>query len=472
MIQKLSLIPDVQSSLFSQSNSRIFPDTFKKEMLLPYQQEGLRFLQKAGSSILGDQMGLGKTPQALALAESLGLHTLILCPAALRHQWASEISKFTSSTCSIIAGSAKVRQAAWGHPNDHYKICGYDTLRGFADLDAAKTYCKAGLVIYDEITKLKNWKAQRTKAISTLQPYFKIGLTGTPIENSLPEFYQIFRIVAPSLLGSYVQFSERYLIIEEQGNRWHRWKEVVGTKNLDILKEKIAPKFLRRERDEVLDLPPTSDVVLRLEATKEQRTVEKSLLKLARANQELVLACFVFAQENTFNPAYIPIEKIQDIDLHEIIRFSQKDQSQKLIETVDLLQELAPHKVIVFSKFEKVLSQLQRMLPEEISYLHGGVDTEQEFEKWDADQTRVLAMTQMGTYGLNLQSAHFMVMLDKPYNPAVIEQLKARIHRMGQKEAMTFYDLQTDLLIEKRINQILSEKRNLSASLLAKEVMK
>jgi SNF2 family DNA or RNA helicase len=305
-------------------------------------------------------------------------------------------------------------------------------------------------VIYDEITKLKNWKALRTKAISTLQPYFKIGLTGTPIENSLPEFYQIFRIVAPTLLGSYTQFSERYLIIEEQGNRWHRWKEVVGTKNLDILKEKIAPKFLRRERDEVLDLPPTSDVVLRLEATKEQRTVEKSLLKLARANQELVLACFVFAQENTFNPAYIPIEKIQDIEL----------------------QELTPHKVIVFSKFEKVLSQLQRMLPEEISYLHGGIDTENEFKKWDTDQTRVLTMTQMGTYGLNLQSAHFMIMLDKPYNPAVIEQLKARIHRMGQKEAMIFYDLQTDLIIEKRINQILSEKRNLSASLLAKEVMK
>ena len=65
-----------------------------------------------------------------------------------------------------------------------------------------------------------------------------------------------------------------------------------------------------------------------------------------------------------------------------------------------------------------------------------------------------------------------MIILDKPFNPAVLEQLKGRIDRMGQKNPVTYFELRSNSIIEQRINDIIEKKEKLSKEMLAVEVMK
>ena len=62
--------------------------------LYPYQKEGVKFLASKDAAILGDDMGVGKTVQAIYAAKSLAARrVLVVCPLAVRHTWARVIKE-------------------------------------------------------------------------------------------------------------------------------------------------------------------------------------------------------------------------------------------------------------------------------------------------------------------------------------------------------------------------------------------
>jgi len=70
-----------------------------KTRLYPYQAEGALFAARAGRALLGDEMDLGKTVQAIAAAELMARHfgvqrVLVVCPTSLKHQWKAEFARF------------------------------------------------------------------------------------------------------------------------------------------------------------------------------------------------------------------------------------------------------------------------------------------------------------------------------------------------------------------------------------------
>ena len=96
-------------------------------------------------------------------------------------------------------------------------------------------------------------------------------------------------------------------------------------------------------------------------------------------------------------------------------------------------------KVVIFSQWER----MTRLVANELDalkvgyqYLHGGVPSARRKDlltnfREDKD-CLVFLSTDAGGVGLNLQSASVLVNLDIPWNPAVLEQRIARIHRIGQ----------------------------------------
>lgn len=79
---------------------------------------------------------------------------------------------------------------------------------------------------------------------------------------------------------------------------------------------------------------------------------------------------------------------------------------------------------------------------------------------------RVFLSTDAGGVGLNLQSGSLLINLDIPWNPAVLEQRIARIHRMGQKKPVRIINFISRGSIEERILALLGFKKSLSAGAL------
>jgi len=455
---------------------RYFSSAGLKLPLLPFQEEGRDFILKTGSCILADQMGLGKTPTALAACEFWGCKTLILTRAALIDQWGSEIEKFTDSSYTLIQ-SGRDRESAWKraiHLPDHYVVASYDIMRSKSDLKYAYEYIKDdSTVIYDEITMLKNASAKRSRAISLLKPRASIGLTGTPYENHLREYYQIFNLVRPDLLPPYYIFEKMFMIVNERkiktkNNRIITIKEVVKEINLDTLRKMLEPGMLRRERAIIEGLPKTSNIVHKAPMNKLQREIEGVIMDLAYDSPELRLSCFTFGLENAISPAMI-MPFINEYAAH--LQEKAQSISPRLEEVGSIIDEAAGLKIVIYSRYVKALGLIEKHVlnPRGITpaYLTGQRDDIEEFK----NSRSILLMSGAGAYGLNLQDqAHLMILVDKPFNPAVLEQVKARIDRLGQKFPVQYHEFSTDSEIERRAYEIIGRKNITSSKLLAQEV--
>ena len=111
-VQPSQAVKDEYNQKILYKSQRIFEPNFRSDMLLDYQKESLDFCIKSGSGIVALDIGLGKTVSAIAYADHLGLKNLVVCPASLRSQWHSELSKFNYKEPSrmVIDGTRAKRK--------------------------------------------------------------------------------------------------------------------------------------------------------------------------------------------------------------------------------------------------------------------------------------------------------------------------------------------------------------------------
>ena len=111
---------------------------------------------------------------------------------------------------------------------------------------------KWDLIILDEGQRIKNWEAKTTHVIKGLKSPFALVLSGTPLENRLDELYCVVQFVDDRRLGPAFRFFNRHRVVDEKG-------KVLGYKNLDQLRQHLAPILLRRTREQVLTQLPADD---------------------------------------------------------------------------------------------------------------------------------------------------------------------------------------------------------------------
>ncbi|WP_043714149.1 DEAD/DEAH box helicase [Symbiobacterium thermophilum] len=411
------------------------------EELYDYQVDGARFLMEHPVALLGDEMGLGKSIQAISALRLLIRRgevgrALILCPKTLIFDWYYKLRLWAPDLRVVpVEGPRRRRQWYW-RCQVHVHLVGYESWREDlkAGLASPDVY---DLIVLDEVQRIKNPGTAIHKAVAQVRAPWRWGLSGTPLENRVEELLAIFAYLKPGLLPG-----RKGCPVEE-------------------IHRRIAPYVLRRRKADVLrHLPP-----------KEHRTVWLDLTPAQRMAYEAAERAAVAAIRQAGHAAAPVIALTLLNQLKQLCNLDPATGASCKLAFLE--QELAPlvargEKAVIFSQYPKVT--LEPLLPRLEPF--GAVLFDGSLSDWKrqlivhhfqhGDMPRVLAMSlKAGGVGITLTRANHVYHLDHWWNPAVAQQAEDRTHRIGQRRPVFVTTLLTRGTVEERIAELVERKREL-----------
>ncbi|MBX3251727.1 MAG: DEAD/DEAH box helicase [Myxococcales bacterium] len=432
-----------------------------------YQLEGFRWLSRLSSwgagACLADEMGLGKTVQALAvlLARKDEGPALVVAPTSVGAGWEQEAGRFAPELRVIAYRGPGRGVLLEGVGAGDVIVTSYDIL---ARHDEALMKLTFGTIIFDEAQALKNARTQRVKAARQLNAKWRLGLTGTPLENHLGELWSLFAILSPGFLGSWTHFQRRYATpIERDGDAEKRAQ----------LAERLRPFLLRRTKKQVTpELPPRIEVLRPVELGDAERALYESARREA-------LTGLVGADEAGGKRRFdvlAAMTRLRLLSCHpRLVDAATTAPSAKLTSFLELVEELREdgHRALVFSQFTSLLRIVRDALDLRgihSLYLDGSTPAKKRADlvkAWqDGDDPLFLISLKAGGTGLNLTAADTVIHLDPWWNPAVEDQASDRAHRIGQDKPVTIVRLVVQETIEESVLALHGEKRALFEGVL------
>ena len=439
--------------------------------LYPFQRKGVAFIEdREGRALIADDMGLGKTAQALAwlmLRKEESLPALVVTPANVKMKWGREIDKWTDIPYWILSGRdhhQKMPSAKLGTGSTDGKditLINYDIVDGWLEILQGVGF---KTVILDEVHYIKNSKALRTKAIKKLSKKadYLIELSGTPITNRPIEFWNALSILRKDLFPYYWGFVNKYCGGYQQqvyvkgkfGQPTTRTvtdkKGASNTKELhEILTKTI---MLRRKKSEVLpDLPDKTISVIPIPID------NRDEYDRAEAN----LALWIAEQEGKIVSKDYPIWLARFEKLKQIAARGKIKAALNWIE--DFL--VTGEKLVTFAVHHEILDTLNEYPFETKSVkIDGRTPTNKRDEiaqQFQTDEEIGLFIGGLRAVkeGMDLFAASNSCFLELGWTPGEHNQAEDRLHRIGQKNAVTAWYLVAENTIEEEIAEILDEKR-------------
>jgi len=433
--------------------------------LYPYQVEGVAFLAANGRGLLADDMGLGKTLQSIAAASWLIKNSgvervLVVCPASLKQQWAREIEKFTDYSVQIIQGKPETRAVQYRRGKGFY-IINYELV--LRDLTVINETLNPDLLILDEAQRIKNWRTKIASTIKLIPTSYAFVLSGTPLENRLEDLFSLLQVVDTNVLGPLWRYLIDFHITDERG-------KVLGYRNLSELRRRLEPIMLRRDRRLVSDqLPRRIDQRIDVELTDLQRELHDSAMSTAGQLANIAKTRPLTPGESNRMMASLQMARMACNAAGLVDK--ETEGSPKLDEMENLIDELcvqAGQKAVIFSQWKLMTSMVELRLKKMgvgFVHLHGGVPTANRGELMarfrDDDAIQVFVSTDAGGVGLNLQNASVVINLDMPWNPAILDQRIARVHRLGQKNTVQSILIISADSYEEKVALLVKGKRDL-----------
>jgi len=501
------------------------PEQFVGE-LRGYQKEGLgwmEFLQRFSfGGCLADDMGVGKTPQVLALLEtrrqlreeterqrdreteskkgketrrkvkakskgngkngsadssaSPSLHpsvspspcpsippSLVVVPKSLVFNWRQEAARFTPQL-RVLDHTGQTRQKGeTGHFEDYDVILTtYGTLRNDA-VDFKDV--QFDYVVLDEAQAIKNADTASAKAARLINGQHRLAMSGTPIENHLGELWSLFEFLNPGMLGAASVFK----------------LTGAGARNPDeetrkLLAHALRPFILRRTKEQVAkELPARLEQTLYCELEPAQRKLYDELRdhyrntlldRIARegiAKAKIhVLEALLRLRQAAIHPGLIDTKRAKGDSAKLDLLLTQLEDARE-----------GDHKALVFSQFTSMLSIVRDRLDKAgivYEYLDGQTrNRQQRVERFqnDPDCKLFLISLKAGGLGLNLTAAEYVFLLDPWWNPAVEMQAIDRAHRIGQERQVFAYRLIARDTVEEKVLQLQNTKRNLADAIIS-----
>ena len=448
--------------------------------LYPHQKLGynwMRHLHDSGwGGLLADDMGLGKSVQIIAFMSHLHdlgqlRPALIVAPVAVIANWQRELQRFAPAIplAHEHRGSLRERHDPLNLARHDVVITSYSTLRRDQLLLGRVDW---SVVACDEAQYVKNPTAGVTSAVKGLKTRFRLACTGTPVENGLSELWCIVDFVQPGRLGSRNEFRREFeqpLVGATEGDADAR--ELVGR-----LRSRLNPHYIRRTKEEVLDLPPKTEqsyevaMSLRQAALYEEvlaGVMDKSVHPLAGL-QRLITICSHPLAIDCGGSGESPGRLLED--------------APKLEQTVRILESVRKQgeKVVIYTRLRSMQRILQVVLRYRFGFeprvLNGLVPGHNRHRIIDAFNDRpgfdvmVLSPEAAGV-GLNITGATHVIHYTRLWNPAKENQATDRVHRIGQKLPVSvYYPVVAGngfKSVEQHLHDLLMEKLELARNVLA-----
>jgi hypothetical protein len=427
-----------------------FPSAWNESRLLPYQQRAIQHILDHPNGMLWEDMGLGKTIQVLTafikLREDFAVSSmLVVAPLRIiQSVWRQEAEKWDHTKhlrFSLIHGPEPRRIAALRRRADIYLI-NYEQL-AWLSTQLKHLYLRHGryppfsLVVYDEVTKVKNSQSKRVKAWRSVLPYFsrRVGLTGEPAAGTgyRDLFGQYLCVDGGQRLGTSVT-AYREAFLKPLGFQGHGW--VVTRTGKEQIHKRIADITLELSAKDYLDLPPIKNNTIWVDLPPKARRVYDELEASFFAELDSGADLEVTNEASKMNKlaqiasgaAYLSVGGPWE-EIHR----------EKIDALTDIVEEASGRPLLLGYTYIHEASRIAQAFPERpqehdgASFLSSRLAERELMDvirRWEFDEIPLLCghPASMG-HGLNLQgsSARSVVWFSLPWSLELYNQMNARL---------------------------------------------
>jgi len=418
--------------------------------LRPYQNQAADFLFEHDRAMVLAPVGAGKTALTLVairdmLRDGHANRVLVLAPKRVCVDvWPTECRKWTPELAlSVAVGTPKQRKAALDAPT-HIVVANYDTLQ---QLSTEKL--KFDIIVFDELTRLKNPSGARFKALAKVIDQIPIrwGLTGSFTSNGLEDVFGQCKIIDQRLLGrSKGAFLQQYFFCLNQ--EYGQWEPRNGA--LEQVMQRIKPATFVLEPGEYKDkLPPLHVVEVKCDMDmNDYNTMKRDFVVQFPDTQAIAVnAAVVTSKLQQMASGFVYGDKTKWISHHKFDRLDE------------LLDENQHANTIIAYGYREELDELKRRYPQAKT-----LDDENAVDNWNAGKIPLLLVhPKSAGHGLNLQHGGcHIVFLSLPWSLELYEQTVGRLHRGGQQHDVWCYVFLTNETVDERIWGALHDKRGIS----------
>lgn len=462
--------------------------------LFGYQKTGANWLY-AGHALLGDDMGTGKTVQALAALNALGRSTdaLVVTTGSMKFKWAEEARKWAPAWESVVVidGSADKRRKLiaqappstlfvinWDLLRSHSRLAGFGSTALSAEerTDKELNARRIGVVIADEAHRAKDPTAKQTRALwyVSRNADHRWALTGTPIVNAHVDLWSLLHFLDPEVWPSRSDFVSRYVngYMADWGFVPIGWN--ASTKS--ELFRFVDHYLLRRTKAEVLpDLPAKRYERRTVELTPKQAAAYKSMKKelIATIDDTLLIAGDPLTKAGRLSQiaSATPIleeREVTDPETGEVRRYADVvalgSPSNKVNALKDILDE-TDEPIVVFAASRKLIDLCEAELEKKHTVVRiTGTESSEErannVRLFQEGTVRIALCTfGAGSEGITLTRASTAVFLQRPWSLVQSKQAEDRIHRIGQEaSSVLIIDVVSQGTIDEAVYATLVEK--------------
>nr|XP_020657222.1 probable global transcription activator SNF2L2 isoform X4 [Pogona vitticeps] len=473
-----------------------------------YQIQGLEWMVSLYNNnlngILADEMGLGKTIQTIALITYLMEHKrlngpyLIIVPLSTLSNWTYEFDKWAPSVVKIsYKGTPAMRRSLVPQLRSgkfNVLLTTYEYIIKDKHI-LAKIRWK--YMIVDEGHRMKNHHCKLTQVLNThyVAPR-RILLTGTPLQNKLPELWALLNFLLPTIFKSCSTFEQ-----------WFNAPFAMTGERVDLNEEEtiliirrlhkvLRPFLLRRLKKEVeSQLPEKVEYVIKCDMSALQKILyrhmqAKGILLTDGSEKDKkgkggakTLMNTIMQLRKICNHPYM-FQHIEEsfaehlgyttgvINGAELYRASGK---------FELLDRILPklratnHRVLLFCQMTSLMTIMEDYFAfRNFAYLRLDGTTKSEdraallkkFNEPNSQYFIFLLSTRAGGLGLNLQAADTVIIFDSDWNPHQDLQAQDRAHRIGQQNEVRVLRLCTVNSVEEKILAAAKYKLNVDQKVI------